>query len=68
MTTALLLTPATLAACPTCPQPARLLDTFTLSGPDGPVLHAALSCSAGHRHLLPAERLEPLVVPTRVTP
>ena len=44
-------------ACPTCHQPAEILDSFTLSATDGPARHLKIRCSGGHWYTLPADRV-----------
>ena len=63
MTTALLTTPGTLAVCPVCPRPARVLEAFSLSSTDGAVDHVKVACPVGHWFTMPADRLHALELP-----
>jgi hypothetical protein len=49
--------------CPTCDQPAEVLDTFTMASTAGPALHLKIRCGAGHWYTLPADRVEVYRVP-----
>lgn len=44
-----------IVGCPGCAAPAEVTGRFTLPGPDGPVDHVLVACSAGHRHRMPAD-------------
>jgi hypothetical protein len=47
----------TLVPCPDCGVPAEVTERFSLSSTDGPVLHIALICAAGHHFRMPADGL-----------
>ena len=63
MSTALHTTPGTLAACPVCPRPTRVLEAFSLSSTSGAVDHVRVTCPVGHWFTMPADRLVPLELP-----
>jgi hypothetical protein len=44
-------------ACPTCNEPAEVLDRFTFDSTDGPMRHLKIRCAAGHWYTLPAEQV-----------
>jgi hypothetical protein len=44
-------------ACPTCHEPAEVLDRFSLGATDGPYQHLKIRCAAGHWYTLPADRV-----------
>jgi hypothetical protein len=44
-------------ACPTCAEPAEVLDSFSLGATDGPSRHLKIRCAAGHWYTLPADRV-----------
>jgi hypothetical protein len=44
-------------ACPSCHEPAEIVDRFSLGGTDGPYRHLKIRCAAGHWYTLPAERV-----------
>jgi hypothetical protein len=44
-------------ACPSCGQPAKVLDEFTMGSTDGPIDHLKTRCADGHWYTLPAERV-----------
>jgi hypothetical protein len=55
----------TVVACPQCHVPAEITDRFSLSSTDGPVVHVAVSCAAGHHFRMSADRLPALPPPQR---
>jgi hypothetical protein len=44
-------------ACPTCPQPAEVVDRFSL-GADAPARYLKIRCQGGHWYTLPVDRVE----------
>jgi hypothetical protein len=47
----------TIVPCPDCGVPAEITDCCTLPSTDGPVVHVALSCLAGHHFRMAADML-----------
>jgi hypothetical protein len=47
----------TLVPCPDCGVPAEVTERFSLASTDGPVLHVALRCAAGHHFRMPVDGL-----------
>jgi len=45
-------------ACPTCSEPAEILDRFSLGATDGPARHLKIRCSGGHWYTLPVDRVQ----------
>jgi hypothetical protein len=45
-------------ACPTCREPAEVLDGFSLAASDGPSRHLKIRCRGGHWYTLPADRVQ----------
>jgi hypothetical protein len=41
--------------CPSCRQPAEVVDGFSLGATDGPYLHLKVTCHGGHWYTLPAD-------------
>jgi hypothetical protein len=46
-----------MTTCPTCGQPADILDRPVLESTDGPVEHVRIRCVNGHAYLLPTDTL-----------
>jgi hypothetical protein len=44
-------------ACPSCSEPAEIVDRFTLGSTDGPARHLKIRCAAGHWYTMPADRV-----------
>jgi hypothetical protein len=44
-------------ACPTCHEPAEIVDRFSLDSTDGPLRHLKIRCAAGHWYTMPADRV-----------
>ena len=44
-------------ACPSCHQPAEVVDAFALGSTDGPSRHLKVRCPAGHWYTMPADRV-----------
>jgi hypothetical protein len=44
-------------ACPSCHEPAEIVDRFTLQSTDGPSRHLKIRCAAGHWYTMPADRV-----------
>ena len=44
-------------ACPSCHEPAEILDSFALGSTDGPARHLKIRCHGGHWYMLPADRV-----------
>jgi len=44
-------------ACPSCQEPAEVLDGFSLGSSDGPYRHLKIRCAAGHWYTMPADRV-----------
>jgi hypothetical protein len=44
-------------ACPSCHEPAEILDSFALGSTDGPARHLKIRCAAGHWYTMPADRV-----------
>jgi hypothetical protein len=45
-------------ACPTCPQPAEVVDRFSLGATDGPARYLKIRCQGGHWYTLPVDRVQ----------
>ena len=45
-------------ACPTCQEPAEVLDGFSLAATDGPSRLLKIRCHGGHWYTLPADRVQ----------
>jgi hypothetical protein len=45
-------------ACPSCHEPAEIVDRFTLGSTDGPLRHLKIRCAAGHWYTMPADRVQ----------
>jgi len=45
-------------ACPTCHEPAEILDRFTLGSTEGPLRHLKIRCDGGHWYTMPADRVQ----------
>ena len=45
-------------ACPSCHEPAEILDRFSLETTDGPMRHLKIRCTGGHWYTLPADRVQ----------
>jgi hypothetical protein len=45
-------------ACPTCHEPAEIVDRFSLGATDGPSRHLKIRCHGGHWYTLPAARVQ----------
>jgi hypothetical protein len=45
-------------ACPTCHEPAEIVDRFSLGATDGPSRHLKIRCHGGHWYALPADRVQ----------
>jgi hypothetical protein len=45
-------------ACPTCHEPAEIVDRFSLGATDGPSRHLKIRCHGGHWYTLPADRVQ----------
>jgi hypothetical protein len=41
-----------LTTCPSCLQPAEIVDQFTLPSTDGPATHVKVRCESGHWYTL----------------
>ncbi|MEN3285346.1 MAG: hypothetical protein V7607_6486 [Solirubrobacteraceae bacterium] len=44
-------------SCPSCHQPAEVVDAFALASTDGPSRHLKVRCPAGHWYTMPADRV-----------
>jgi hypothetical protein len=44
-------------ACPSCHEPAEIVDRFTLGSTDGPARHLKIRCASGHWYTMPADRV-----------
>jgi hypothetical protein len=44
-------------ACPSCREPAEIVDHFALGATDGPARHMKIRCAAGHWYTMPADRV-----------
>ena len=44
-------------ACPSCHEPAEIVDRFTLDSTDGRMRHLKIRCAAGHWYTMPADRV-----------
>jgi hypothetical protein len=44
-------------ACPSCHEPAEIVDRFSMGSTDGPYRHLKVRCAAGHWYTLPADRV-----------
>jgi hypothetical protein len=44
-------------ACPSCHEPADVVDAFALGSTDGPSRHMKIRCAAGHWYTMPADRV-----------
>jgi hypothetical protein len=47
-----------MTTCPTCGNPAHILERPVLESTDGPVEHVRIQCDHGHCYLLPVDTLE----------
>jgi hypothetical protein len=50
--------PLSPVACPTCHEPAEILDRFTLGSTEGPLRHLKIRCGGGHWYTMPADRVQ----------
>ena len=44
-------------ACPSCHEPAEIVDRVSLGSSDGPYRHLKIRCASGHWYTMPAERV-----------
>jgi len=44
-------------ACPSCHEPAEILDRYSFDSSDGPYRHLKIRCAAGHWYTMPADRV-----------
>jgi hypothetical protein len=45
-------------ACPSCTEPAAVVDRIKMQATDGALHHLKIRCSAGHWYTLPADRVQ----------